>query len=170
MNKLVVRLKNWLETSSPKQKLSVALLVFGVLSTLGLMIMTGASGASSDPLESTPLYFVGVFVKLIVVLLLIVVSSFIFRRWLQPGMGAGKNRQVRLVETIRLSPKQALHLVTVGNQQLLIGATDQGISLLTEVEVDLSNVETTSSSQPAGSDFSSLLGTLYFRSPDSSSK
>ena len=170
MNKLVTLFKNWLETSSPKQKLTVALLVFGVLSTVGLMVMTGASGTGSDTLDSTPFYFVGVFAKLIVVLLLIVASSIIFRRWLQPGMTGKKARQVQLLETVRLSPKQAIHLVSIGGQQLLVGATDQNISLLTQVELDLPSAESEPTNPQPSTDFASLLQGFNFRSPDASSK
>lgn len=170
MNKLVTLFKNWLETSSPKQKLTVALLVFGVLSTVGLMVMTGASGTGSDTLASTPFYFVGVFAKLIVVLLLIVASSIIFRRWLQPGMTGKKARQVQLLETVRLSPKQAIHLVSIGGQQLLVGATDQNISLLTQVELDLPSAESEPTNPQPSTDFASLLQGFNFRSPDASSK
>ncbi len=156
MNKLMLLLKNWLETSSQKQKLTAALLVFSILCTLGLMVMKGASTSNTDPLASTPLYFISVFVKLIIVLLLIVASSMIFRRWLQPGFNGKKIRQVQLLETVRLSPKQALHLLAVGDQQLLIGATDQGISLITQLDLNLDKTESEPIAQP-GTDFGSLL-------------
>lgn len=166
MEKLVKLFRNWFATSTPKQKTTVALLVFGVLSTLGLMLMTGTAGTGSDPLESSPFYFFSVLVKLIIVLLLIVASSMIFRRWLQPGMRGKKTCQVKLLETVRLSPRQAVHLISVGGQQLLIGATDQNVSLLTQLESERTTPETESSE----SDFASLLGTIDFRTPNASSK
>jgi flagellar biosynthetic protein FliO len=168
MNKFIALFKNWLESSSRKQKLTAALLVFSILSTLGLMVIKGASGSSGDPLESTPFYFIGVFVKLIVVLLLIVASSVIFRRWLQPGGLGKRTRHVQLLETVRLSPKQALHLITVGDQQLLVGATDQGISLITQVELDLNIAETEVLNPQPATDFASLLQT--FNSPNGKTK
>lgn len=170
MTKLMVLLKNWLETSSQKQKWTAALFVFSILSTIGLMVMQGASGATGDPLESTPFYFIGVFVKLIIVLLLIVASSVFFRRWLQPGGSGKRTRQVQLVETVRLSPKQAVHLISVGGQQLLIGATDQSISLLTQVEPDFTVPEAEVPVQSSGTDFAALLQGFNFRSRDASSK
>jgi flagellar protein FliO/FliZ len=170
MNRLMMLLKKWLETSSQKQKLTTALFVFGILSTIGLMVMRGASGTIDDPLESTPFYFIGVFVKLIVVLLLIVASSVIFRRWLQPGMSGKRARQVQLVETVRLSPKQAVHLISVGGQQLLIGATDQNISLITQVEPGLTDPEAESTGPAAGMDFAALLQGFNSQSQDAPSK
>ena len=170
MNKLVVLFTRWLETSSQKQKLTAALLVFSVLSTIGLFVFQGASGSSADPLESTPFYFVGVFVKLVVVLLLIVASSVIFRRWSQPRAGGKKTRQVQLLETVRLAPKQALHLVSIGDQHLLVGATDQGITLISQVELSL-DMEATGSvkAQPTG-DFASLLQGFGLPSADLNTK
>lgn len=74
------------------------------------------------------------------------------------------------METVRLSPKQAVHLILVGGQQLLIGATDQSISLLTQVEPDLTIPEAEASGPAAGTDFASLLQGFNFRSQSASSK
>jgi len=149
-------LKKWLEQSSPRQKLVVALLAFSLLATGALFSLTDTN-VTGNPLTSTPFYYVSAFVKLIAVLLLIVGSSVIFRKWLQPGMGGKSNKQMRLVETIRLSPKQALHLVVVGEQKLLIGATDQSVSLITPVEETLSSLGTEDSQVQPGLDFGSLI-------------
>jgi flagellar biosynthetic protein FliO len=170
MNNLLLWFKKWLESSSKKQKQNAALYAFGALSTFVLFVLRGASSSTSDTLESTPLYFAGVFLKLIVVLLLIVASAVIFRRWSQNGLTGKKTRQVKLLETVRLSPKQALHLVSVGDQHLLVGATDQGISLLTQVEVDLNVVETELPKAQPGTDFTLLLQTLNLHSSDASYK
>lgn len=150
-------LKKWLETSTPRQKLTAVLLIFSLLATGALFALGGSSGTSTDPLGSTPLYFFGVFVKLVGVLLLIVASAVIFRRWSNIRPMASRTRHLRLLETVRLSPKQSLYLVSIGDQQILIGATDQSIALLTSVEsgLDIAPVETF---QPqAGLDFASLL-------------
>jgi len=164
----IAMMKKWFETASQKQKLTAGLLAFSLLSTVVLLFMKGSSGSSADSLGSTPFYFVGVFVKLLGVLLLIVASSLIFRRWVQPGFRGKATRQLHLLETVRLSPKQALHLVTIGDQQLLIGATDQNISLITHVELNLNltEVEPTNTNP----DFGSVLQNLNFPSLTDSSK
>jgi flagellar protein FliO/FliZ len=122
-----------LKLQARSKKLTVALLA-SVCSLRLLCLHKRVSKTASDPLGSTPFYFVGVFVKLIGVLLLIAASAVIFRRWFQPGFNGKSTRQLQLLETVRLSPKQALHLVSIGDQQLLIGATDQNVSLITQVE------------------------------------
>jgi flagellar biosynthetic protein FliO len=157
MNNLVVRFQKWFETSSRKQKLTAVLFAFSLLSTLVLFMLNGTSKTTDDPLGSSPLYFISVFVKLGGVLLLIVACSSLFRRWLQPGLHGKTTRRLRLLETVRLSPKQAIHLISIGDQQLLIGATDQSVSLLSPIEADLHATEIESPTPQPALDFGSLL-------------
>jgi flagellar biosynthetic protein FliO len=156
-------LKKWLETSTPRQKLTAALLVFSLVATGALFALGGSSGTSGEPLGSTPFYFLGVSVKLVGVLLLIVASAVIFRRWTNISPTGSRVRHLHLLETVRLSPKQSLHLVAIGDQHVLIGATDQSISLITPVEsgLDIAPVEAV---QPQSAlDFGSLLQTFKSR-------
>ncbi|MDL1909787.1 flagellar biosynthetic protein FliO [Chloroflexi bacterium CFX6] len=170
MDPFIARLRRWFETSSRKQKLTAALFAFSLISTAALLAMNGTSNPADDPLGSTPLYFAGVFAKLIGVLLLIVVCAVLFRRWMQPGAGRRSTRQLQLLETVRLSPKQTLHLISVGGRRLLIGATDQNVSLIAPVETDPNAAEAgTPEPQPA-LDFGSLLRTFESPSPAGPSK
>ena len=164
MTEIMANLRKWFETSSTKQKIFVSLLSFSLLATGVLLSMDGASSTAKDPLGSTPFYFVSAFVKLIAVLLLIVGSSVIFRRWYQVGPSGKPTRQMRLVETIRLSPKQALHLVVIGDQKLLIGATDQNIALITQVEENpgLVSIEEPQPQNQTGLDFGSMIRSFNF--------
>lgn len=154
---VVTMIKKWFETASQKQKLTAALLGFSLLSTVALFAMNGSSKSAADPLSSTPFYFLGVFIKLIGVLLLIVVSSILFQRWVQPGFTGKSTRQLNLLETVRLSPKQALHLVSIGDQKLLIGATDQNVSLIVQVEQNLNATEREPANPELLLDFGSVL-------------
>lgn len=165
MNALKISFKTWLHTSSQKQKYTTALFAFSLLSTIGLLSVKSSSGTMDDPLQASPFYFVGVFAKLAVVLLLILACSAIFRRWSVPGAKGRKNRQMQVVETVRLSQKQALHIVSVGDRQLLIGATDQNVSLLTAVEWDLNPIDAPIDAPAIRTDFASLFQSLNFRSP-----
>lgn len=56
-------------------------------------------------------------------------------RWLQKGNStqASNGTTIRILESINLAPNRVLHLVIVGEKMLLIGATDQQVSLLTEL-------------------------------------
>jgi flagellar biosynthetic protein FliO len=163
-------LKKWLKTSTPRQKLTAALLAFSLLATCLLFALPGTSESPTDPLGSTPLYFVGVFIKLIGVLLLIVASAAIFRRWKNLGPKGGSVRQLHLLETVRLSPRQALHLVAIGDQHILIGATDQSIALITPVEASLSFPTEEASQSQSVPVFSSLLQAFNSQLPTELSK
>jgi flagellar biosynthetic protein FliO len=157
MPAIVTHIKKWYETSSKKQKLSASLLAFSLIATGLLFAAGGGSSTSTDPLGSTPLYFAGAFFKLLIVLLLIVGSSIILRRWQQSGPSGKSIRQMRLLETVRLSPKQALHLVVIGDQKLLIGATDQNVSLISSIEYSINSAPIEEAPVQPGLDFGALL-------------
>ena len=158
-------LQRWLKHSTPRNKLFTALLVFSLLSTGILIMISSSTDASGDPLASTPLYFLSVFVKLIGVLLLIVASAVIYRRWMHLSPQTGPSRQLRLLETVRLSPKQTLYLISVGDQQLLIGATDQNISLLLPVDGSFGVEQALDTRPQSGLDFGSLVQSFNSNPP-----
>ncbi len=112
----------------------------GLVCVLGLaMLLSAASGAGSggtavDPALNDPTRLaLDVFVKLGVIVLLIFGAALVLRRW-QAGGWKASPRQMKVVETVHLSPRRALHLVRIGDRELLIGATDQALTLLSEVE------------------------------------
>ena len=158
----------WVATSTPRQKLIAALLVFSLLATGALFAVSSASETATDPLGSTPLYFTGVLIKLIGILLLIVGSSVLLRRWMHLGPNGKTTNQLRLLETVRLSPKQCLHLVVIGNQQLLIGATDQSIALIAPVDGAVNPIPVEAPQLQMGMDFGSILQSINFHLPSDS--
>jgi|YNPBryulayer2012_1023412.scaffolds.fasta_scaffold00024_50 flagellar biosynthetic protein FliO len=82
---------------------------------------------------STSALLLNVFVKLGVVLLLIYSGAIYLRRRQNSGHPLYK-KQIQVLETTHLSPHRALHLVKVGDQTYLIGATDHNIQLLSQLE------------------------------------
>jgi flagellar biosynthetic protein FliO len=167
---MIAAIRKWIENSTAKQKLIASLATFSLLATAALMSMDSASSVSKDPLGSTPFYFISAIVKLIAVLLLIVGSSVIFRRWLQGGPNGNAERQMRLVETIRLSPKQAVHLVMIGDQKLLIGATDYNVSLISSIEERFPFASVAESQPQPGLDFGSMIQTFNIPSGNAETK
>lgn len=170
MNSLWIFLKRWLETSSRKQKWTAVLTVIGLLCTIALLSVNGGSQPSRDPLGSTPLYFAGAFIKLFIVLLLIVVCAILARRWLQPGIDGKTVHQMHLMESLRLSPKQALHLISVGDQHFLIGATDQNVAVIAQVESGAETALVEASNAQPGLDFGAVLQSLNIHLPGGSSR
>ena len=162
MTGMIASIKKWIENSTGKQKLFASLITFSLLATAALMSIGDTSSISKDPLGSNPFYYLSAFVKLIAVLMLIVGSSVIFRRWLQSGLHGKIAKQMNLLETTRLSPKQSLHLIMVGDQKLLIGATDQTISLLASFDGEPDSVPEAISLPQPQTDFEAMIRSFSF--------
>lgn len=95
----------------------------------------------SDSSASTFWLIVKVFLNLGLVILLIYTILSVARRF-KLGTFGQPNKQLTLLETLYLAPKQKIHLVRIGKKVLLIGATDDHLNVLTE-EIDLDHTETT---------------------------
>lgn len=78
--------------------------------------------------------FLSVSLKLGAVIALIYGSLFLLKRWQGGALMTARRKQLTIVETTRLSPRQALHVVKAGDRTLLVGATDQNLTLLTELD------------------------------------
>jgi flagellar biosynthetic protein FliO len=133
-------LRQWLTLPPRAALLRNPLMWAGSLSLLaffGYELFTArapsASSAITDPLANGNL-LVSVVANLGLIVLLIYGSLYLLRRW-QGGALARGAKRIAVLETTRLSPKQALHLVRVGEQTWLIGASDAGLTLLSEVEL-----------------------------------
>ena len=131
-------------------------------------------GVQADPLLDGSL-FLKVVLNLAIVLVLIVISLFVIQRLqLRGGLGSRK-KQMTLLESLRLSPRQALHLVRVGKQVFLVGATDQALNVLGEVDSSLETAEDGEAQPAAGwppiaETFQKMLGTMVSagnQAPDS---
>lgn len=109
---------------------------------------------------STTTLFLNIFWKLGLVLLLIY-SAAIYLRRRQSGLHALRRKQIQVLETTHLSPHRALHLVKVGDQTYLIGATDHNIQLLSQVaEAQSHSPAETEEAIPLSTSFSDF--TSYF--------
>lgn len=93
---------------------------------------TFQSKSSAEEVDSSS-WMLTVFLSFVLVILLIVGLGIVARRWMS-GAPRGNNRQMQVVETLILNPKRSLHIVQVGEQLLLIGATDQNINLISELD------------------------------------
>lgn len=82
------------------------------------------------------------------VLLLIFALASILRRF-KVGQAGISGKQLSLLETLYLSPKQKVHLVRAGEKVFLVGATDGHLALLSEVDVEIPPEKTTDALAPA---------------------
>jgi flagellar biosynthetic protein FliO len=121
--------------------LQTGLWIMGAFILLGLVWVVGGVGSQpSDPLvqgstlnDDTGKMLMDAFIKLMIVLVLIYVVFLVLRKW-QTGKVVAHKRRLSIAETLRLSPRQSICLVRVGSRELLVGVTDQTMSLLSEVD------------------------------------
>lgn len=139
---------------------------------LGIILIWGwnngtlASSANdvpgSDTIASVGVLF-DILLKLGFVLLLIFVSVGVMRYFQNKAIGQPA-RRMSVKESLRLSSRQVIHVVKVGSQELLIGATDQSINFLTELdpelESDSENVEI-SNAEVSPNSFGSLFESMF---------
>jgi flagellar biosynthetic protein FliO len=73
-----------------------------------------------------------VLLKLGIVLGLIYTTFVILQRFKIGTVGRPNSKRMAIIETLYLTPKQKLHLVRVGEKVMMIGATDENLSLLSD--------------------------------------
>ena len=92
------------------------------------------SGEPEGPVFSWGGYFKGIGALFLLLAVLCGVVWFLRRRGALPGMGGLPREMFHVEAQIALSPKRKLILVRFLNSRLLLGVTDQRITLLKEVE------------------------------------
>jgi len=105
--------------------------------------------ASSSAIQ----WSMSIFTRLMLIVIGLMGLLFLVKHW-QPHLGAGARKQMCILETTRLSQRQSLHIIRVGSDLLLIGATDQQINLI--ARLDCSQFNYAETGEP-GLDFSSLI-------------
>ena len=131
----------WLDWFKSKPRwMQIALITaFCVLFVVGLWLGSPTStNQQAGELFNSTAWMTGVFLKLILVLGLIYGAAILYKRTMTGSIN-NPQKQMRIQETLNLTPKRSLHIVKVGEQTLLIGATDQGINLLSELSVESDN-------------------------------
>jgi flagellar biogenesis protein FliO len=153
-------LERWLEIiRAPEQKhrrvywflgliVLVSVVALAVLSRRGLAPV-GEVGPQTNSLDTFGLVL-DVFWKLGVVLFLIIVSFRLFGKFQNKTLKEN-NAHLTVLESVQLTPQQALHLIQVGDRTLLIGATDHGLSRLSAVELSSKALEEFQEAESSGS-------------------
>lgn len=111
--------------------LLIALMVL-LLADMQSPAAVAGAGDGGDPYLNSTALALGVFMRLILVVIAIFFAGVVLRRW-QSGGGKAAVRQLAVLETLHLSQRRAVYLVRAGQQVFLLGATDQSINLLGQV-------------------------------------
>mgnify|MGYP000891227972 FL=1 len=70
-----------------------------------------------------------VFLKMGVIIVILIGIAIVIRQ-MQSKMRVEPNKKITIIDTIHLSSHRTIHLISVDNEKILIGATDQSISTL----------------------------------------
>ena len=84
------------------------------------------------------------FFRMMLMVLLVIIlgaAAIYLSRKLLPRFAQLSGKRIRVVETVHLGPRKTVHLLRIGNQQLLIGSTNENITRLADVTGALSEVD-----------------------------
>lgn len=96
------------------------------------------------------------FIKMMLSVLLVIglgAAAIYVSKKLLPKITNLPGKEIRILETAYLGPRKAVHLVKIGNQRLLIGSTNESISMLADVTDGLQPL-TAENAEPAEQEFS----------------
>jgi flagellar biosynthetic protein FliO len=69
----------------------------------------------------------------LIFLIVLSIGAFYVSKRLLPKLSNRPSKEIRIVETVHLGPRKAVHLIEVGNRRFLIGSTNENIRKLAEV-------------------------------------
>jgi len=69
----------------------------------------------------------------VVLVIMLGAAAFYMSKKVLPRITNLPGKEIRILETAHLGPRKAVHLVKIGSQRLLIGSTNESISMLADV-------------------------------------
>lgn len=99
------------------------------------LVLGKVEGAAPDQVGNDlgrgELFFKMMF-SVVLVLVLGVAAVYVSKKVL-PRITNFPGKEIRILETAHLGPRKAVHLIRIGNQRLLIGSTNESITMLADV-------------------------------------
>jgi flagellar biosynthetic protein FliO len=96
------------------------------------------SGRPSDSVGGRDLFF-KMMLSVLLVVALGVVAIYVSKKLL-PKITNLPGKEIRIVETVHLGPRKAVHLLEIGNQRLLISSTNENVTKLADVPSTLTDL------------------------------
>jgi len=92
--------------------------------------------SGSDFNSGGALFSIKAVIAVLFVLALFIVAIYVSKKLL-PKITNLSGKEIRIVETVHLGPRKAVHLLEIGNRRLLIGSTNENITKLADLTGDL---------------------------------
>jgi len=96
------------------------------------------SARKSDRLSSRELFF-KMMVSVLFLIALSAAAIYVSKRFL-PKITNLPGKEIRIAETVHLGPRKAVHLLEVGERRFLIGSTNENITRLADLEMEVNKV------------------------------
>ncbi len=96
------------------------------------------SNVSGGGVNSQELFYKMMF-SVVLVIALGAGAIYISKKFM-PKITKLSGKKIRIIETVHLGPRRAVHLMKVGGQMILIGSTNQSITKLADVTVPFADV------------------------------
>lgn len=78
-------------------------------------------------------------VAVLFVLALFIAAIYVSKKFL-PKITSLPGREIRIVETVHLGPRKAVHVIEIGNRRFLIGSTNENVTKLADLGSDLTDL------------------------------
>ena len=96
------------------------------------------STRKSDRPSSRELFF-KMMVSVLFLIALSAAAIYVSKRFL-PKITNLSGKEIRITETVHLGPRKAVHLLEVGERRFLIGSTNENITRLADLEMEVNKV------------------------------
>jgi len=96
------------------------------------------STRASDGLSTRDLFF-KMMVSVLFLVALGAAAIYVSKRFL-PKITNLPGKEIRIAETVHLGPRKAVHLLEVGERRFLIGSTNENITRLADLEMEVNKV------------------------------
>jgi flagellar biosynthetic protein FliO len=84
-------------------------------------------------------FSIRVLLAVLFVLALFIAAIYVSKKLL-PKITNLSGKEIRIVETVHLGPRKAVHLLEIGNRRFLIGSTNENITKLADLAGDLTDL------------------------------
>ena len=95
---------------------------------------SGFSGGSSYP--SSPGEFLLRAILAIIFVVVLGAAAIYVSKKLLPQIARAPGKEIRIVETVHLGPRRAVHLIDIGHRRFLIGSTNENVTRLADMTED----------------------------------